>query len=899
MLSLTHGLRSFRRSLHLQTTSFSFSTKPQQHRTMSAGPVFERLPKNVVPLNYKLEIKPDLKNFVFDGKSVVQVRVVQPTSKVTLNSLDIDIKSAEYVSSSGSVHKAGNISLSKIDERAELSFDTELLPGDGLLKMTFTGELNENLKGLYRVKYKGTNGEEKYGAVTQFESSDARRAFPCWDEPAIKATFDVTLVVPKDLVALSNCNVVSDQLLSPENTHREVKFATTPIMSTYLVAMVIGEYDYVEGKSASGVCVRVYTPVGKKEQGVFALEVAAKALSFYEDYFNVPYPLPKLDLVAAAELAAGAMENWGLVIYREVYLLYDHQNSSARSKQYVAIVVAHELAHQWFGDLVTMEWWTDLWLNEGFATFMEFLCVDHIFPEFEVWTQFVTDCYAMALELDALDNSHPIEVPVGNPQEIDEIFDDISYKKGASVIRMLHAYIGDENFKKGMSLYLTKHKYKNTVTKDLWKSLADACHMPVEEVMSTWIKQKGYPVISVSGKQDGSCRQVTFSQEKFCAGGKAEGDTSLWMVPVSICTAKDSSTIAKKFLLDSRSSEIQVKDVAPDEWIKVNVGMKAFYRTLYSEEMLDRLIPAIKDKVLPPLDRLGLQSDLFALVRSGHKSTVEALKLMEAFVNEDNCNVWCSISSCLGNLNQLLLHTDLQPLLHAYGCKLFSTIFAKVGWDAKPNEGHLQTLLRSIVIQRLCRFKDEKVLHEAKRRFDAHIEGTTTIPADLRGSVYLGVAATADKATYNKMLELYRKVDLQEEKIRIACAMATASDPELIKATLDFAISDEVRLQDCVFVIGSCTRSKEGLHMSWKFLQDNKDLLTARFDGGFLLCSLVKDLTENFASEEKALEVEEFFRQNHFPATERTVQRSLENIRLNAKWLQRDASKIKEYFLHH
>lgn len=329
-------------------------------------------------------------------------------------------------------------------EIVDLNFASAISVGPGVLELTFDGVLSDKMKGFYRSKYQAPDGQERYAAVTQFEPTDARRCFPCWDEPALKATFDMTLIVPKDRVALSNTNEVSNKADPNDSNLKVVKFATTPIMSTYLVAIVVGEFEFIEGKTSEGLQVRVFTPVGKTEQGVFALDVATKAVPFYSGYFGIPYPLPKLDLIAIADFSAGAMENWGLVTYRESCLLVDPQNTSSLRKQWIGLVVAHEIAHMWFGNLVTMEWWTDLWLNEGFATFMEFLCIDNLFPEYNIWTQFVTDTYTPALALDALHNSHPIEVPVGNPSEIDEIFDEISYHKGASVIRMLHRYISNE-----------------------------------------------------------------------------------------------------------------------------------------------------------------------------------------------------------------------------------------------------------------------------------------------------------------------------------------------------------------------------------------------------------------------------------------------------------------------
>ena len=341
--------------------------------------------------------------------------------------------------------EASKIEISTETEVATLSFASQLQVGVGELQLSFTGILNDKMKGFYRSKYHNSEtNEDRYAAVTQFDPTDARRAFPCWDEPSLKATFETTLIVPKNLVALSNMNIINESSYKDDAAWRDVKFAKTPIMSTYLVAFIVGEFDYVETKSSDNVMVRVYTPVNKKEQGLFALEVAAKALPFYKDYFKIAYPLPKMDLIAIPDFAFSAMENWGLVTYRETCLLVDAKNTSSERKQWIALVVTHELAHMWFGNLVTMEWWTHLWLKEGFASFIEFLCVDHLFNEYDIWTQFVTDVYTRALDLDALHNSHPIEVPVGHPSEIDEIFDDISYNKGASVIRMLHQFIGDD-----------------------------------------------------------------------------------------------------------------------------------------------------------------------------------------------------------------------------------------------------------------------------------------------------------------------------------------------------------------------------------------------------------------------------------------------------------------------
>ncbi|XP_046484591.1 puromycin-sensitive aminopeptidase isoform X1 [Neodiprion pinetum] len=855
---------------------------------------FRRLPTDVRPYHYDISLTPDLGKFTFSGKENVHVDVKQSTDTVVLNSLDIDIKSAVFYGNDGTTIPASNIKLSVEAETATIKFSKILPIGDkvGFIGFVFTGELNDKMKGFYRSKYTGSNGEDQFAAVTQFEATDARRCFPCWDEPALKATFNITLAVPQDRVALSNMPVKSE---SVEGEFKVLKFDRTPIMSTYLVAVVVGEYDYVEGKSSDGVLVRVYTPKGKKEQGEFALEVATKVLPYYNTYFGIAYPLPKMDLIAIADFSAGAMENWGLVTYRETCLLVDPQNTSAVRKQWIALVVGHELAHQWFGNLVTMEWWTHLWLNEGYASFVEFLCVAHLFPEYDIWTQFVTDTYIKALELDALKNSHPIEVPVGHPSEIDEIFDDISYNKGASVIRMLHSYIGDEDFKKGMSLYLKRHSYSNALTEDLWAALEEASSKPVGAVMSTWTKQQGFPVLKVDQRQEGTSRVLSLSQERFLADGSKDKEKSLWMIPVSVSTSRAPQEVAISTVMNEAQKEIVLNDVPEGAWVKINPGTIGFYRTRYSPEALSLLLPAVKDRTLPPLDRLGLLDDLFAMVQAGHASTVEVLRLMYAFQAEDNYTVWSSIVNSLGKLSVLLSHVDYEDSFKAFGRSLMKDIGSKLGWDPKPNESHLDTLLRSLVLGRLAALNDAETIEEAKKRFEAHVSGARILAADLRSPVYRAVLSVGGADTYATMLKLYREADLHEEKDRISRALGAIKDEKLLKQVLEFAMSSEVRAQDTVFVIMSVAMTYKGRILAWAFFKDNWKVLMDRYDGGFLLSRLVKFTTENFATEESALEVEQFFADHPTPGTERTVQQSLETIRLNAAWLARDREAIKSY----
>lgn len=856
---------------------------------------FQRLPADVTPINYDIELKPNLKSFTFAGSESISVEVKKATNSITVNSADIAISSATYQPDGGK-ELAGAVAFKKEAETVTFTFPEELQVGKGVLKIVFTGELNDKMKGFYRSKYTGKDGSDTYGAVTQFEASDARRSFPCWDEPALKATFDITLVVPKNRVALSNMPVKSESDDASDTNLRVVKYERSPIMSTYLLAYVIGEYDFVEGKDANGVLVRVYTPVGKKEQGLFALDCAVKTLPFYKEYFGIAYPLPKMDLIAIADFSAGAMENWGLVTYRETALLIDPKQSSSKTKQWVALVVGHELAHQWFGNLVTMEWWTDLWLNEGFASWIEYLSVDQIFKDFDIWTQFVNQDLGRALELDALHTSHPIEVPVGPPSEIDEIFDAISYSKGASVIRMLHEYIGDKDFRAGLGSYLQKFAYKNTFTVDLWAALEAASKKPVGEVMSTWTKQMGFPVIKVMEEQVGDNRVLKLTQEKFNADGQTvEGESSQWMVPIGICTKACPDSPAQTVLMKEPTMTVTLENVKEGDWVKLNFDSVGVFRVQYSSEMLASLIPAIKDKTLGPRDRLGIQNDLFALCRAGLSSTIDVLKVVEAYINEDNYTVWSDLSLNLSQIAILLQSTDASEAYQSFAKFLYGPIAKKLGWEEQKGEGVLTAMLRDLVLLKLGRYGDEATVAEARKRFAAHCSGTQEILADLRATVYTTVLSNGDEDTFNQMLKLYDATDLQEEKVRIARMLGAVKVEKLIKRVLDFAMSEKVRNQDTVFVLAGVISSAAGRELGWKFLKENWTELHSRYEGGFLLSRMVKSMTENFSTEEKALDVENFFKTNQAVAAERSIKQSVENIRLNAKWMSNESAAVAKF----
>lgn len=540
-----------------------------------------------------------------------------------------------------------------------------------------------------------------------------------------------------------------------------------------------------------------------------------------------------------------------------------------------------------------MNWWTYLWLNEGYASFSEFLCTHYLFPEFDIWTQFVTDMYTQALDLDSLKSSHPVEVEVRHSNEIDEIFDEISYNKGACVIRMLHNYIGDADFRKGMHLYLSRHQYGNTKTEDLWKAFAESAAKPVTQVMTNWVKAVGFPVVSVvKSTQDGKKRVLSLKQERFIADGSADDQKTIWMIPISIATPKKKDAVT--FVFDKETTEVTIEDVSENDWIKINPDTVGFYRTQYLPEMLETFVKqeVIQKRVLPPLDRLGLLDDLCALIQAGKVSTVELFKLLDAYREEDNYTVWQATCTNLHDLQLLLSHTDFCELFDKYCVKLYTPIAQKLGWKKRKDESHMDTLLRPLVLSRLISSGCETTITEAQAIFDK--EGTS-VDADLRQMVYKAVMLTGDDQTFEKMLKLYRAAESQEEKDRFGLAFGAFRDPLVLQKVLDFSMSGEPRSTETVRMIAAVATNPKGRDLAWKFFKDNKKAFQSKYEDGYLLSWMVSSLTEHFASEEKAQEVQKFFEENAFPGTDRTVQQSVETIRLGAKWLKRDRASIEAY----
>ena len=584
------------------------------------------------------------------------------------------------------------------------------------------------MAGFYRSSYKNPDGTNGVLATTQMEPTDARRAFPCFDEPSLKAKFTVTLIAEKDLTCLSNMDVASETEVGAK---KAVKFNVSPLMSTYLVAFIVGKLNYIESTDFR-VPVRVYAPPGQDiEHGRFSLKLAAQTLAFYEKVFGIEFPLPKMDQVAIPDFAQGAMENWGLVTYRVVDLLLDEKASGAATKERVAEVVQHELAHQWFGNLVTMDWWDGLWLNEGFATWASWYSCNVFYPEWKVWQTYVTDTLQSALALDSLRSSHPIEVPVKKADEINQIFDAISYSKGSCVLRMISSYLGEDTFLEGVRRYLKKHAYGNTQTGDLWASLADASGKKVEDVMTTWTKNVGYPVVTVTEKDNA----IHVKQNRFLRTGdvKPEEDKVLYPVFLGLRT-KDG--VDESLTLDKREADFSLPST---EFFKLNAKHTSLYRTSYSPERLEKLGLAAKEGLLPIEDRAGMIADAGALAVSGYQKTSGVLSLLKGFDSESEFVVWNEIIARLSAIQSAFIFEDkaIRDGLEAFQREIVSAKAHAMGWTFSEEDGHIQQQFKAMMFGSAGLSGDQAIITSAKEMFNKYMAGDkSAIHPNIRGSVF-------------------------------------------------------------------------------------------------------------------------------------------------------------------
>jgi aminopeptidase N len=740
-----------------------------------------KLPKNVVPTAYRLDLTPSLDALTLAGKEEIDITVVQPTDTVTLNA--DGLKFDKVTLDDGT---AATVTLDETLREASFHFPKTLAAGGHVLKIVYSGTIPEKPRGLYYNDFDTAAGHERM-LITQFEFTDARDMIPCWDEPSFKATFHLTVTVPKKLATVSNTPIEAESAAGADAKGTELKrvtFGTTPKMSSYLLVLAVGPLDEIKTQSSAGE-IGAWAIPGKVEQGRYAMDAAAKILPYYNDYFGVKYPLPKLDLIAVpGNFWAGAMENWGGITFIDNALLFDPKTSSPQTRQGIFNVTAHEMAHQWSGDLVTMAWWDNTWLNEGFASWMADKASDHFNPSWNIWLDSRTEKES-AMDIDARSTSHPIQVKIDDETEIETAFDSISYLKGEAFIRMIETYLTEPVFRDGMRRYMTDHAYSNTTTADLWAALSAASGKPVASIAAGFTEQPGIPLIKVAASCEKGKQVVTLIEDRFTIHDPNPAKLT-WQVPVQI--GEIGGDAPHTVLVGDKPVTEEFADCAKP--IQANYGDAGYYRVQYEAEPLKQLITAYP--TLPPANRAALVADQWALVESGRAEPASFLDLTRALADEKERIVWSLVIVGLDKIDRAERGSADQAAFRRYAAKLLRPAFDRLGWAEKPDESADDTLLRERLIAELGFYGDEQVIAESKKRFEAFLADPASLSPAIAEPVIATVGRYADQETWNKLHELGKAASGTEQKLRYYTALMRARDPALIDQAVQIAYTDEI-----------------------------------------------------------------------------------------------------------
>jgi puromycin-sensitive aminopeptidase len=838
-----------------------------------------RLPRHVLPVRYELQLEPDLGGASFHGRVKIAAHVVQPTSVVVFNALELGIEEAMVEDAQGERQPA-SIALDTALQRCTLTVSEPLRPGHCRFDITFRGTLNDKLRGFYRSTYKDEHGATQTLAATQFEATDARRAFPCWDEPDFKAVFSSTLVIDADLTAVSNSAVLSE---TREAGKKIVRFADTMKMSTYLVAFIVGRLEPSAPTSVGKTALRLWSVPEKRHLTGFGQEIATASLRFFEDYYGIPYPGDKLDLLAIPDFASGAMENLGAITFRETALLVDPRTATHGELERVADVVAHENAHMWFGDLVTMSWWNGLWLNEAFATFMEMLAVDAWKSEWKRWDTFGVS-RAAALSVDGLHSTRPIEYAVRAPMDADAMFDVLTYEKGASVLRMLEQHIGPSVFRDGVRDYLRTHAYGNADTKDLWISLGKAARQAVPALMDGWIFQPGYPLLTAELTERS---ELVLTQQRFSY--LSDPAAGLWQVPVQLRIQMSEKTDVRRLLL--RNAREQVACPPTTQFVVVNDSGHGFYRVRYGPRLLERLLDAGL-KTLAPIERFNLINDSWACTVAGLMPVAAYLELTGRFTDERDKNVWAILIDSFSFLNRVI-DPSHRPVLEAFVRTRVSPAVSAVGWTPQSGENDLTRQLRSELIGALGRLGNDPgtqtraVEFYATSRKDPGAVDPNLLPA------LVGILAfTGDEARYEEFAERFKKAVTPQEERRYLFSLAMFRQPALLDRTLAKTLDGEIRVQDAPFMVSAVMGNVYGREQGWRFVRNNWDLLDRRFpkQGLRRMCGGITGLCEP----ELERDVRQFFESRKIDLGGKTLEQYLEQLRIAVSFAERHLRKLPE-----
>ena len=864
------------------------SSAPASEKPFSFKDTSGKLPKEVVPTDYSVRIIPDIDKLTFAGTETVKLDVRSRVRQLVLNALELKIEAASI---DGKELPASAIKIDEKNDLLALALPSELATGEHTLTLRFTGKINEQGQGLFYMRYQEQgSGARKTMLGSQFEATDARRFFPCWDEPVFRARFQLTAAVPENWLAVSNMPIESEKKIAGG---KEVRFAATPRMSSYLNVFVAGELDFIESRSGP-TQLRVITTKGKAEMGRYALEATAQILQYYNDYFGVAYPLPKLDQIAMPGGFGGAMENWGGITYYESKLLFDPKSSSAETKQDIYEVLAHEMAHQWFGDLVTMAWWDNLWLNEGFASWMGSKCTAHFNPQWEVWlrrefprdpTRRVGIAKEAAMESDARSTTHPIQQPVATEAEANGAFDDITYKKGQSFLRMLESFLGEDVFREGIRRYMAAHMYSNTTTADLWNALSETSGKAVAEITAGWTEQPGFPVVKVKREQDGS---ISLTQERFTVNFKNAPPLE-WKIPLTHAVV---GGVPETLLMTGKSDSVH--DVPQSRALKLNLNGAGNYRVEYDQPSWELLVGAFKN--LGVEDRVNLLSDTWALVQANRAPISLYFELVEKLPASTELAEREQIIHVLDFVNRLLSGSSEQQKFQGYARSLLRPGFDAIGWETKPNEQAAVENLRASLITALGKLDDPKVVANCREHFKAFLANPESLAPDLRPAVFSVVGHYANEATWNELHQLGLKTTSIEEKQNYYDALAGAMDPKLVKKTLPIALTDELSTSRAVYLVSRIARESGHPDIAWDFARANMKTLLAKTDA-LGANTYAPSLFTFFSDNSRAEELGRYAKTSLPTASAPEVAKAVDEIQFRSEFKRRLVSELPE-FIH-
>lgn len=857
-------------------------------------PYYQALPSDLVPVHYDVAIR-DIELDTYTGNVRLQLSVAAETDELHLHYRDLTIGAVSARVGEETV----NAKVLRSEEKLEyfvIGFARPLRVDENVeVEVSFQGRIQTNMAGFYRSEYE-ENGQTKHMLSTQFEATDARRTFPCMDEPALKATFSVHLTVDKDLTVLGN---MPEQETVQKGDVKTVTFERTPRMSTYLVAWAVGDFDYVESftKDTYGgkpLPVRIYTTPGYTEDAQFAAELTPKIVDYFSQIFGLQYPLPKLDLLAVHAFSHNAMENWGLITYRSTALLFSEKSLDPAYKQNVAYVIAHELAHQWFGNLVTMQWWDELWLNEGFATWVGYAAVDFLFPEWDIFSGFVSSSMQHALALDGLRNSHAIKVPVVDALDIDQLFDAISYLKGAATIRMLSSYLSTDIFLQGVSKYLQTHQYGNATSEDLWAAIGDVANKPVGHMMEAWIKKIGFPVLSVS--RSGETLQV--AQRRFLNGGgvRPEENETVWWVPLHA---------QGDFGVDALEEKEVSVSATPERFFKLNGDAAGFFRVNYEPELLRKHVLPFFSKLLVK-DKVSVVADVASLAISGDVATATFLDLVSAVAVEkdqlgDDYVVWLELCGRLSELASVFSGVDpaLTKLITNFTRAVYKDLAVRKVKDEQSD--FLARKLRSHILSHAAELEIEEVDAYAQELFGQWKKTGEMDPA-LRLFVFRSVVS-ADSVAEDDFERIWAEVArppaLDSREIALG-ALGHVKQPELASRLLQGLVDGSIPVMDAHFLGQPLSRNVSTRDMFWLFFRDNYTRLHELMSSNMVVLDrFVKVTLKNFQSDKMRSEIKAHFADKDIHGFERALAQVLDQVEINAAWYERDHQEVKEWLSSH